>query len=227
MVAASFEKNDDEEEKLEDIEDEYAPVPSEMMAALYELNEVVKNPAMIEDDVGCTINSAQDATTSISASRTFLAGIGTESLPDVETPADSYSQEMPSTSNLQPSFTSNEQVALSGRGDDPSMPNNDHGQVEVAIIPNPELMQGSQLDIYSNNQSLPLLEGTLVPDLSEEPVYDAFPIYPNHNNGRHVWSMRAPIFRAIIVGWLLLAVPAIVTSLYLVLKGRDDAVSEI
>ncbi|KAL3823258.1 hypothetical protein ACHAXA_011103 [Cyclostephanos tholiformis] len=98
MIAEFFEENDDEEAKLEDIEDEYAPVPPGMIAALYDTDCKAKQndkkiPAVFEYNVGCIVNNAQEITNLLDASSTFPPNIGTESLPNGGTPADTDNQE--------------------------------------------------------------------------------------------------------------------------------------
>ncbi|KAL3809129.1 hypothetical protein ACHAXA_005514 [Cyclostephanos tholiformis] len=230
MIAESFEGNDHEEAKREDIEDEYAPPPPGMIAASCDtdtkakLNEK-KIPVAFEDTIGCFINSIQDVYTSNDAGSTILPVIGTESLPNDETLPDTDNQERPSMSNLQLSTTTSEQVDAasifrSEMGDNMRLPTSVHGHVELAINRNLELMPGSQPDVYPNDQSLPLLEGTLVQNVPEEPVYDAFPLEPIQDNDEHVWSRRFHKYKSILLGLVLLTTAGIIAVVILKIIGN-------
>ena len=217
MVAASFEGHGDEEEKQEEVEDDWAPAPPEMVASSYEGNDDTKQEAkkkseVIEDKDGANINNAQGIINFINTSGNFVQGIGASSLLNSmqnihnlmdesrtfmsENGTDSIPQnvlnnETPLLTNMQPSSTNNEQFgALSitptpQRDDDSGSP----VSVGITIYPTPEFMLGPRPSIDPSHQSLPVLEGTLVQDVPDGPVYLAFPLNTNQDIDSHRWLM--------------------------------------
>jgi len=87
-----------------------------------------------------------------------------------------------SSSNQTPSTASSVQVDAPSmtptpqRGDEQSLglAANDHGHVGMTIHSSEESMSPPRPNFDRSHQSLPLLEATLVQDVPEEPVYDAF-----------------------------------------------------
>ncbi len=84
---------------------------------------------------------------------------------------------------LDPSSSSNVQVDAPSipptpqRGDKPRLAANNQGRVEISICFTEELLPPPWTNFDNSQQSLPLLEATLVQDAPQEPVY----IYLNTN----------------------------------------------
>jgi hypothetical protein len=109
-------------------------------------------------------------------------------------------------------------------GDQPSLAGNDQGHVDVPILTAEESMSRAWLNFDPNNQSLPLLEATLVQDVpdepvyiyintkSQEPVYDAFPVSDTQDNGAHGWSKISLKWRVVILRSVLVAMAAIISA---------------
>jgi hypothetical protein len=98
----------------------------------------------------------------------------------------------------------------------------DQGHVEIPILTTEELMSLPWPHYDCNNQSLPLLEVTLVQDVpeepiyihmntnSQEPVYDAFPLSDTQDNDAHgLWRKNN---RLIMIGLVLVAMAAIISA---------------
>ncbi len=75
-----------------------------------------------------------------------------------------------------------------------------------------------------SHQLLPLLEATLVQDLPEEPVYDAFPMDAAEDNYANGWWMTAHKYRVIIFGWVLLTTAAVI--LIMVAEFSDEQIKK-
>ena len=230
-IPASFEGYGNEEEKREEVEDHDAPVPPEMIAASYEANDDANGETKRNQDLSLDVNNTQ-----VAAVQTALTQ---EAEQDVINSIFESGTGMPDTSAVY-SFHgvvgNNETSPRTGsfsitsayqRGDDPSLLISGQGHVEIAIYPNLELMSRLHPSNDPGHQSLPLLEGTLVQDLPEEPVYDAYPFHPTGDN--YVWSMRAQKYRIIILGWVLLATAGIIAVVAVVFfsNANDQTGSDI
>ena len=65
---------------------------------------------------------------------------------------------------------------------------------------------------YRSHQSVPLIEATLVQDVPQEPVYDAFPMPAPEVNDAHGWSRISLKLRVVILGLVLVAMAAIIAA---------------
>jgi hypothetical protein len=207
MVASSFEGHGyEEEEKREEGEDNEAPRPPSMMAASWE-------------EIDAADHKATKATKRPPA--TIDEGVGPQ-VPEERndgTPANTGNQGSrldPFSSSNQPSTTaSNAQVATPSitptlpRGDQRSLglAANDQGHVGMTIRPTDESMPSPRPIFDRSNQSLLLLEATLVQDVPEEPVYDAVPM-PAPEIVAHGWSRISLKLRVMIIGLVLVALVA-------------------
>jgi len=214
QIPAPCEGHGDEEAKEEEAEDDYAPLPPEMIAVSYEMDHDAnqkgpKKPEAIEGNVGTNINRTQDVISLFCESGTIMPENGTDSLPKIH---DNIGT--PVSTELQPSLTSNDQVSVlsmtptpqSQRGLNTNLP--DH--VRMTIYPTPQLRSGSRPSFDPSHQSLPLLEATLVQDVPEEPVYDAIPMDSAQDKYAHGWSTRARKYRCIISGLVFSAAASII-----------------
>ena len=209
IVAALFEGHGYKEKKREEREEDgLAPGPPEMVAALYEainndnqeakkkspkIFEDVNNPQVLEEGVASVyemevnINSMQDI---FDLLHDVFDDDGTpsnaenqESLLDLSSSSD---QQHPTASNVQVSTFS---ITPSPQGgDQPSLAGRDQGHVEITVLTTEELMSPPRPHFDTNNQSLPLLDATLVQDVPNKPVYDAFPVSDTKDNDVHGWS---------------------------------------
>jgi hypothetical protein len=194
MVAASFEDGHGHEvEKREEGEDTEAPRPPSMMAE--GCGEIVaaghearkKPPVSIQDGVAPQvpeerIASAQEGEGNITIMQDIVNTLMQE-IDDVfnndGTPVNMRNQE----SLLDPSSSSNVQIGAPSipptpqRGDAPRLATNNQGHVEISIRSTEESMPPPRPNFDRSQQSLPLLEATLVQDVPQEPVY----IYLNTN----------------------------------------------
>jgi len=223
QIPAPCERHGDEEEKEEEAEDDYAPLPPEMIAVSYEMDHDAnekgpKKPEAIEGNVGTNNNSTQDVISLFFESGTIMPENGTDSLPEI---VDNIGT--PVSTELQPSLTNNDQVSVLSmtptpqRGLNTSLP--DH--VSMTIYPTPQLTSGSRPSFDPSHQSLPLLEATLVQDVPEEPVYDAIPIDATQDKYAHGWSTRARKYRYIILGLLSITMTAIIAVVVVASSGSQ------
>jgi hypothetical protein len=83
-------------------------------------------------------------------------------------------------------------------------------------------MLGPRPSIDPSHQSLPVLEGTLVQDVPDGPVYLAFPMNTNQDIDSHRWLMRTRKYRVLIFGWVLLATAAIIAVAVVVSDNRNE-----
>jgi hypothetical protein len=214
VIAASFEWYGEEESKKEEIEDYVAPAPPEMIAASFEVND----------------NATQDRKQILDVIEDYdfsRPNIFSNSIPDIsnhdETHTDTEYQgnvmDRLFSPNLQPQFTAHEQVGAVSVSPsppedyDPSLLTSSQGHEEVAIDSTPE----SMARLPSNYQSLPLFEATLVHDEPDEPVYDAVPIDLTLENDTFGRSRKIKKYRAILCGWFLLALSAVIAVVVAVL----------
>jgi hypothetical protein len=201
IMAVAFEKQLDEEEKREECDDDEAPRPPELIASSYEVTDSVHRevktniPESIDDTIHKVpegrITSIHESEESIS----IMQHIGhlDESNNDA-TPATINDREVLSYLSLlsdQRRNTNVEDVTLlitstSHGGNDASLPASSQGHVETPSLTQ-ELMSPPRLYVDPYNQSLPLLEATLVQDVPDEPVYEAFPLSETQNNGEPGW----------------------------------------
>ena len=223
QIAAPCEGHGDEEAKEEETEDDYAPLPPEMIAVSYEMDHDAnqkgpKKPEAIEGNVGTNINSTQDVIRLFCESGTIMPENSTDSLPEIVD-----NKGTPVSTELQPSLTSNDQVSVLSmtptpqRGLNTSLP--DH--VRMTIYPTPQLTSGSRPSFDPSHQSLPLLEATLVQDAPEEPVYDAIPMDATQDNYAHGWSTRTRKYRYIILGLLSITMTAIIAVVVVASSGSQ------
>jgi hypothetical protein len=187
------EGNGDEERSHVEVEgdEDIAPQPPGMIAALFERkNDEEEKWEEIEDD---------------------CARIDTNPLPNGETPEnhDSLSNRT-SSSNFQPfSATGDEEIGAIAIDpspqsvSDPNLHISGQGRVEVATDPTPEMMSWPPTSIHPSY----LPEATPVEDVSQEAIYDAFPIEKNdaHDPSRRfhkypVLCLISSISAAIIAG---------------------------
>jgi hypothetical protein len=98
----------------------------------------------------------------------------------------------------------------------------DQGHEEIPFLTTEELMSPPWPHYDRNNQSLPLLEATLVQDVPEEPIYiyintnsqepfyDAFPLSDPQDNDAH--GLLRKNNRLIMIGLVLVAMAAIISA---------------
>jgi hypothetical protein len=236
MVAASYEEYGYEEEKREEGEEDEAPGPPELIAASNEAIENAdqeakkKSPEIFEDvnnpqvpgegvapvhETEVNINSAQDIIGSLhEVFDNDVTPATMENREGLMDPSSSSDQQHPTASNAQVGAFSISPTPQGG--DRPILAGSDQGHIEVPILTTEELMSPSRPNFDPNNQSLPLLEGTLVQDvpqepvyiyintISQEPVYDAFPV----RNTRK--------WKVVMLGLVLVASAAIIAVLVVV-----------
>jgi hypothetical protein len=137
-------------------------------------------------------------------------------------PSSLSDQQHPTASNVQVGTISISPTPQGGNR--PSLAGSDQGRVDVPILTTEETMSPPRPNFDPNNQSLPLLEATLVQDVpkepiyiyintnSQEPVYDAFPVSDTQNNDAHGWSKISLKWRVVILGSILVAMAAIISA---------------
>ena len=245
MVAASFEAGQVyEEETLEEDEDEEAPRPPSMIAAACEEIDTADhkemNPKVPEERTA----SAQEAEENIACLQDFV-NILMQEIDDVfindGTPANTGNHESlvgpSSSSNQPPSTASNVQVGdpsislTPRRGDEPSLDANGRGHVEISIRSTEESMSPPLPTFDLSQQSLPLLEATLVQDVPEEPVYDAFPMPAPEviviNNDAHGWSRISLKWRVVVFVLILVAMAAIIAVVVMIAGSLEEPPSRM
>ena len=251
MVAASFEAGKVyEEETLEEDEDEEAPRPPSMIAASCEeidtadRKETKKPPVSVAYGVDPKVPeertaSAQEAEENIACTQDFV-NILMQEIDDVfnsdGTPANTGNHESlvgpSSSSNQPPSTASNVQVGAPSisltprRGDEPSLDANGRGHVEISIRSTEESMSPPLPNFDLSQQLLPLLEATLVQDVPEEPVYDAFPMPAPEviviNNDAHGWSRISLKWRVVVFVLILVAMAAIIAVVVMIAGSQNE-----
>jgi hypothetical protein len=225
MVAALFEGHGYEEEKREEGEEDEAPGPPEMVAASYEaidnadqeakkksphIFEDVNNPQVLEEGVASVhetevnINSTQDI---IGSLHEICGNDGTpatmDNLEGLLDPSSLSDQQHPTASNVQVDAFSITPTPQGGNR--PSLAGSDQGHVEVPLLTTEELMSRAWPNFDPNNQSLPLLVATLVQDVPNNPVYDAFLVSDTQDNDACGWSKISLKWRVFILGSVLVA----------------------
>jgi hypothetical protein len=252
MIAASFEAGCSyEEEKVEEGDDEEAPRPPDMVASSFEGHgyeeeekreegeddEAPRPPSMMA--ASCEEIDAADHKATKATKRppvTIDEGVDPQ-VPEERndgTPANTGNQgsrfDPSSSSNQPPSTASNVQVGTPSITPTPqredqrslSLAINDQGHAGMTIPPTEESMPSPRPNFDRSQQSLPLLEATLVQDVPNEPVYiyintnsreetvyDAVPM-PAPEIVAHGWSRISLKFRVMIIGLVLVAMAAIV-----------------
>jgi hypothetical protein len=241
MVAALFEGHGYKEEKQEEGEEDEAPGHPELIAASYKAIDNAnqeakkKSPQSIEEGVDPQVPQEQIASTNEAEgfinSMQNVFNLLHEVFDNDGTPSNTENQE----SLLDPSSSSDQQhptafnVQVSAfaitptpqAGDQPSLAGSDQGHVEIPILTTEESMSPPQPHYDCNNQSLPLLEATLVQDIpeepiyiymntnSQEPVYNAFPLSDTDNDEHGLLRKNT---RLIIIGLVLVGIAAIISA---------------
>jgi hypothetical protein len=92
--------------------------------------------------------------------------------------------------------------------------------VEISIRSTEESMSPPLPNFDLSQQLLPLLEATLVQDVPEEPVYDAFPMPAPEviviNNDAHGWSRISFKWRVVVFVLILVAMAAIIAVVVMI-----------
>jgi len=135
-----------------------------------------------------------------------------------------------SSSNQTPSTASSVQVVAPSMTPTPQregerslgLAANDHGHVGMTTRTPEESMSLPRPNFDRSHQSLPLLEATLVHDVPEEPVYDAFPMPAPEVNGAHGWSRISLKLRVIFIGSVLVAVAAIIAVVVVIADNKKN-----
>jgi hypothetical protein len=219
FIASSFEGHGcEEEEKREEGEDVEAPRPPSMIAASWEEIDAADNkatkkpPVSIEDGVDPQVPGERNDGTPVTTGnreRHF-------------DPSSSSNQPPSTASSVQvdaPSITPTPQ-----RGDERSLglAANDHGHVGMTIRTTEESMSPPRPNFERSHQSLPLLEATLVQDVPEEPVYEAFPMPAPEVNDAHGWSRISLKLRVVILGSVLVAMAAIIAVVMIIVGSPKE-----
>ena len=206
QIAASFEGHGYEEEKREEIDDEEAPRPPEMIG--YDSEEEKPKIASAHEDFVDMVNRVmQEIDEAFNNDETPVNRGNRESLLD---PSSSSNQALSTTSNVQvdsPSITPSHQ---SDNG--PSLPVSGQGHL---ICSTQEQLSQPRPDFGPSYQSIPQLEATLVQDVpvepvyiyvaNEGPVYDAIPVSATQDNNLNGWSRISQKCKVIILGLILVA----------------------
>jgi hypothetical protein len=230
MIAAAFEKRRDEEEKREECDDDDAPCPPELMAASYEAMDSVdrevkmNTPDLMEHDRRIAlVHYEAEANFSIVQEIGYLDERNTCELPATVNNA----QVLPVSSLLSEQYRNiNVENGLSSvppttqGGYNASLAASSQGQLEIPIGTNQDLVSRPRLYVDPNNQSLPLLEATLVEDKPDEPVYDAFPLSDTQHDVVPGWLQKNHM--AVILGLVLVAIAAIVTVILIFAGGPAE-----
>jgi hypothetical protein len=226
-VAASFEKHEVEEEKWEEVDDIEAPVPPEMIVASYESNAESDAKKALEmnrdNDFVCVLLEQTDPEEVLNGARDEIFESGTV-MPSTNT-AHSFPEIMRNneagrmfdSSSITPADRRCDELNLLVRGQD---------DVGFTVDPNSDLMLHLQPNIDPSYRSLPLIEGTLVRDLPDAPIYDAFPINPIQCSDSGGWFMRARKYKMIIIGWVLLATAGIIAAVVMAIPPNANEPTE-
>jgi hypothetical protein len=235
MVASSFEGHGyEEEEKREEGEDNEAPHPPSMMAASCKEIDAADHkatkrpPVTMDESVDSQVPEEQNDGTHMKqrnrqeiinrVMREIDEAFNNNGTPVNTNTGNRGSRLDPSSSSNQPPSTaSNVQVGTASitptppRGDQRSLglAANYQGHVGMTIRPTEESMPSPRPNFDRSQQSVPLLEATLVQDVPEEPVYDAVPM-PAPEIVAHGWSRISLKLRVMIIGLVLVAMAAIV-----------------
>lgn len=188
QIAASFEGRGDDEEEREEVEDECAPLPPETIAAAYKANDAAD----------------QEAAKRTGYHRLILP-VNCTNLHEVVDNDETHAATSNQGSPLNPSSSSNQQHSTTIgvrvgafsvsptplRGDEQSLPPPNSGQCRVVVTISPNLESTSPRPNIHRDHSVPLLEARLVPDVPDEPVYDAYPMPDTQENvARRGWSKK-------------------------------------
>ncbi|KAL3811575.1 hypothetical protein ACHAXA_006860 [Cyclostephanos tholiformis] len=254
MIAEYFERDSHEEEKREEGEDEgeAPPRPPEVIAASYEEMEHVDGEARkkqikfyAEDGTDPQVPVERIQSTPHTAgeynikSLTQDTGRSHESISN-ETPLtmddrgvlpshSSISTDRPRVDSANANVHDGEfSIApLTRQGDDePGLDVRNRYHAVTPSVASEGLMSPPRLYVDPNNQSLPLLQATLVQDVPDEPVYDAFPLGGasiSDNDALPVWSMSIKCGKFAMIALIsfgLVAVGAIVAGV--VMRVRKD-----
>ena len=92
---------------------------------------------------------------------------------------------------------------------------NNHGHVGMTTRTTEESMSPPWLNFDRSHQLLPLLEATLVQDVPNEPVYEAFPMPAPEVNDAHGWLRISLKLRVVILG-VLVAMAAIIAVVMII-----------
>ena len=211
-----FEGRGDEEEKREEVEDEYAPLPPEMIAASHEGNDAANQEAAkrtechrLNQPVNCADlhevidNDETHVTTAIQGSL-----LNPSSLP-----------------NQQPSAATGVQVGAFSitppmRDDQPSL----IIVCDDTIRPNLESI--SPRPNIPTNHSVPLLEARLVPDVPDEPVYDAYPMPDTQENDARRGLTKKGLYITLGLGSLVFVAMASTIATLLSKSQREPDVED-
>ena len=226
-AVASFRGHGDEEGGMEEAEDdERAPPPPEMIAASYEqsmeksdLEKARNPPSSIDDDMEMGIeNSLQDL---VDLLHEVYDNDGTHHA-SIENPESRVDSPPSAPANVQSDPISIVTPTLQSV-DVPSLSRSHRrdSDSEIAMPFTSESMPPFRPIYDRTNQSLPLLEATLVQDVPDVPVYDAFPLndtqYQYNSQG---WAKIPRKYRIIILGSILVATAAITAVVVQVLRDR-------
>jgi hypothetical protein len=195
-IAASFEEHRDEKDRHVEDGDEEAPCPPESIAASHEVIDGIdqeakkKSSVFIEDGTAPRVPDERIAfaceteeNISIIQDIGRLHEINNDETPatmnDLEVPLDpslfSYDHSHYTATNVQDGALS---IAPTHQGDNGvGLATGRQGRMEIQSLTTEELVSPPRLHADPNNQSLPLLEATLVQDVPNEPIY----IYINTN----------------------------------------------
>ena len=196
MNASSFEGHSyKEEEKWEEGEDDRAPRPPSMISAACGENDAADHKAkkkptkVIEDGVDHQVPdkrtaSAHEAEENITIRQEIVNRVMqqiSEAFDNYGTPANTRNQgsllDRSSSLNQSPFTASSVQVGASSisptpqRGAEPSLVANSQGLGGITIHSTEDQMPPHSPNFDPSQQSLPLLEATLVQDVPNEPVY--------------------------------------------------------
>ncbi|KAL3822140.1 hypothetical protein ACHAXA_011685 [Cyclostephanos tholiformis] len=245
MIASALGKHCDEEEEEEEEkrgecdDDDDAPCPPELMAASYEVMEKVnrevkkKAPKSIEDDTNRQVPDEGIASSHEMEenTRSVIRDIGrlgdgnfdeiSATMNDIEVPLGPSSLSVRwhnAATNAGDGISSIAPTRLGG--DDASRAASGQGHVDILSLSAEVMMSQSRPNFDPNNQSLPLLEATLVQDEPDEPVYDAFPLGDTQHGGGPDWSRKK--YRTVNLGLGLVAIAAIITLVVLVTGRPKD-----
>ncbi len=110
-------------------------------------------------------------------------------------------------------------VDPTSQGDnDASLAASSQGHAELQNLPTEELMSSPpRLYVDPYNQSLPLLEGTLVQDLPNEPVYKAYRVSDTRNDDVPGWLRKN--YKVVISGLVFVATALIITMVVVTRGG--------
>jgi hypothetical protein len=209
FIASSFEgQGYEEEEKREEGDDDEAPRPPSMIAASWEEIDAADDKATKKPPV----SSEDGVDHQIPGERNDGAPVTTGNRERLFDPSSSSNQTPSTASYVQvgaPSFTPTPQ-----RGDERSLgfAANDHGHVGMTTRTTEESMSPPRPSFDRSHQSVPLIEATLVQDVPQEPVYDAFPMPAPEVNDAHGWSRISLKLRVVILGLVLVAMAAIIAA---------------